>query len=87
MSLRVLVSRLVCLAAVGAALASPARAEGNRLLPFWGQPYPYGYAWTSRPEVTPIRLAPGRVGCRPRGARGRDYGRSRRCDVVLHALD
>ena len=31
---------LVCI--VG--LSGQAEAEGNRLLPFWGQPYPYGYA-------------------------------------------
>ena len=55
-----LASRLSCLVALGAALASPVHAEGNRLLPFWGQPYPYGYAWTRRPEatLTPRGLAP-----------------------------
>ena len=80
-----LASRLSCLVALGAALASPVHAEGNRLLPFWGQPYPYGYAWTRRPEATLTPAALRRNRCRITGVPGR--GRSPRCNVVLHALD
>lgn len=85
MSLPALVSRLSCLVALGAALATPVHAEGNRLLPFWGQPYPTGYAWTGRTEaaLTPVALRRNR--CRTIGVHGR--GRSSRCHVVLHALD
>ena len=61
-------------------------AEGNRLLPFWGQPYPYGYAraveHSAPPQWVPCGNRPG-----PRDARvGRHRG-SKRCNVVLHALD
>lgn len=86
MNLPVLISRVSCLVALGAGLATPAHAEGNRLLPFWGQPYPTGYAWTGRPEVILAPTALRRNRCRTAGLPGRG-GRSPRCDVVLHALD
>lgn len=57
--------------------SSAARAEGNRLLPFWAQPYPSGYAYGRRFEPCPA----------PRRGDADRYRPVPRCGVVLHARD
>lgn len=67
---------------LGAATAGgPAWAEGNRLLPFWGQPYPYGYAYEGLDRQGPEPCPEFR-----RSAR-RHVPIPRRCTVILHARD
>lgn len=65
------------------ATAGPVHAEQNRLLPFWGQPFPSGF---TRGEV--VDPPPG-LRCFPPAAR-RHHGRAYpsgtgRCRPVLHA--
>lgn len=72
-------SCLLALTLAAAAASGPAWAEGNRLLPFWGQPYPYGYAYRTAERERPEPCS-----------RLRRHGQNlvpRRCVVVLHARD
>ena len=76
------VCRLLLVAAALGAAAAPCRAERNRLLPFWGQPYPTGF--TRREVDSP---GPGPL-CRAfdPGRRSSRHGRAaERCVPVLHA--
>jgi hypothetical protein len=65
--------------------AGPCQAAGNRLLPFWGQPYPTGYVYR---DFDPIGREPD---CRPVRLSGRHHGHRalihRPCGPVLHARD
>ncbi|MCW6511079.1 hypothetical protein [Lichenifustis flavocetrariae] len=58
--------------------AAPASAEENRLLPFWGEPYPTGYVG-AEPECLVLRHV--------RTKRGLRSVTEDRCAVVLHARD
>lgn len=80
-------SRSCRFAAAAFVLLAPAasRAEQNRLLPFWGQPFPSGFtrgeiASDGRARDCPTEL-------RGTGPRHRPAYRFARCPVVLHARD
>jgi hypothetical protein len=67
-----------------AVLLGPAVAEENRLLPFWAQPYPAGYAPREPAFVQASR------DCRlVRPTRAHRFGVpiAERCPTVLHARD
>ncbi len=63
-------------------LAGPACADGNHLLPFWGQPYPFGYAYTPGQMMEHEQS-----GCndlhRAESRRGPYHASPARCEIVL----